>query len=130
MAHNFSNSSKKVSEFPGIFFAFRTIIGYDERNYSFTHNPMTTVEKESNELVLSPERVSKSRESSKNLAVFSEGKSEITDSLEKTTDPIRTELETLRELQKMSPTLEREQQIFDLERKRKRSMSFAFLQAK
>ena len=91
---------------------------------------MTTVEKESNELVLSPERVSKSRESSKNLAVFSEGKSEITDSLEKTTDPIRTELETLRELQKMSPTLEREQQIFDLERKRKRSMSFAFLQAK
>jgi len=87
---------------------------------------MTTLEKEKQQT----EGAQKSPESTNTHMVFADGKSEITNSLEKTTDSVRAELETLRGLQTMNPTPEREKQIFDLERKRKRSMSFAFLQIK
>ncbi|NDK19344.1 transglycosylase SLT domain-containing protein [Candidatus Gracilibacteria bacterium] len=87
---------------------------------------MTISEKEKQEI----EGIQKSPESTNTHMVFADGKSEITNSLEKTTDSVRAELETLRGLQAMNPTQEREKQIFDLERKRKRSMSFAFLQTR
>lgn len=86
--------------------------------------------KENQDVVELQEGVIKTPETQSNRAVFPDGKSEVTSSLEKTTDSIRTELETLRSLQAMNPTPERELQIFNLERKRKRSMSFAFLQTK
>lgn|GEM_PF-6790439 len=91
-------------------------------------NPELT---QSNELI-QPKipTLSKTSESPSNGAVFAKGKSEVTRSLEGVSDPIRADLETLRGLQKMNPTKEREQQIFNLERKRKRSMSFAFIQTR
>lgn len=76
------------------------------------------------------ESLPKTSESEKGRAVFGDGKSETTTSLEKISDSVRTELETLRGLQILNPTPDREQQIHNLERKRKRSMSFALLQTK
>ncbi|MDP2104076.1 MAG: hypothetical protein Q8K26_04100, partial [Candidatus Gracilibacteria bacterium] len=93
--------------------------------------PVANPELASNELIqpkLPP--LPKTPESPSSGAVFAKGKSDVTRSLEGVSDPIRADLETLRGLQKLNPTPEREKQIFNLERKRKRSMSFAFIQTR
>ncbi|MDD2891694.1 MAG: transglycosylase SLT domain-containing protein [Candidatus Gracilibacteria bacterium] len=89
---------------------------------------MTTMNaRENQDIVELQEGVIKTPEIQSNRAVFPDGKSEVTSSLEKTTDSIRSKLEMLYNL---PATPERDLQIFNLERKRKRSTSFAFLQTK
>lgn len=93
--------------------------------------PVVSPEFAQNELIqpkLPP--LPKTFESPGNKMVFAGGKTDATRSLESVSDPIRAELPTLRELQKLNPTREREQQIFNLERKKKRSMSFALIQTR
>ncbi len=91
--------------------------------------PIVSHELASNELIqpkLPP--LQKAPESPSNGMVFAKGKTDATRSLEGVVDPIRADLETLRGLQKLNPTPEREKQIFDLERKRNRHMTFALIQ--
>lgn len=51
-------------------------------------------------------------------------------SLGNATTPVRSELETLRDLQKLNPTPERAKKIIDLERQRGRIARYALLQAR
>lgn len=74
------------------------------------------------------QEASKAPENPNTRAVFPEGKSDITRSLEKATGPVRSELETLRGLQSLNPTEERTKKMIDLERQRGRIARFALLQ--
>ncbi|MDD5377429.1 MAG: transglycosylase SLT domain-containing protein [Candidatus Gracilibacteria bacterium] len=92
---------------------------------------MTTIEIEGKKKSLEQhEEIQKAPEAKNSAAVFSEGKSDTTRSLEKVTHPVRTELETLRGLQSLNPTEKRDKEIIDLERQRGRVARYALLQTR